>query len=352
MEKDLRSWFPHQHLDQQSLYQNFLGSPINTGFLNNAPATTPYTVGDSAIGISGMQWSKAKEMNDSRNWFYLPHFHQISAPLLKTLDKEKLPASPLENLGQKASPNMGTRHADKTFLVFDQSGGKTNLIYSSMVEAPIQCMAWKPNPPANCDLIKKEPTRCTKSPMVPIMKVEQVEDNYRDNLEGEMHEDTEELNALLCSGDDSDFSEDDEETSTGHSPNATTGYVIPDLINKRDVEVGSSSGPTKRWKLLDGSYKVPSLMDTASSFKTYKYSELEEDAESCCGNDINQNSEELGPLSGKKRSRKERIRETVSILQTIIPSVKGKDAIVVIDEAIDYLRSLQVEAKATGLDEL
>lgn len=61
---------------------------------------------------------------------------------------------------------------------------------------------------------------------------------------------------------------------------------------------------------------------------------------------------ESGSLSGNQRSSKEKIRETISILESIIPDGKGKVTIVVIDEAIHYLRSLKDKAKALGLDTL
>jgi len=57
-------------------------------------------------------------------------------------------------------------------------------------------------------------------------------------------------------------------------------------------------------------------------------------------------------LSGNKRMKRERIRETVNILQGIIPGVRGKDAMVVLDETIHYLKSLKLKAMALGLNAL
>uniref|UniRef100_A0A2P2QQZ6 BHLH domain-containing protein n=1 Tax=Rhizophora mucronata TaxID=61149 RepID=A0A2P2QQZ6_RHIMU len=58
----------------------------------------------------------------------------------------------------------------------------------------------------------------------------------------------------------------------------------------------------------------------------------------------------MGSVLHHKRMRKERIVETVSVLRNIIPDGKGKDAIVVLDEAIKHLKSLKHNVEALGLD--
>lgn len=131
-----------------------------------------------------------------------------------------------------------------------------------------------------------------------------------------------------------------------------TTHDLPECFNERGEEVASSAKPTKRLKLLDGSYDAPSLRDTATSAKAYTCSDLEDDAQSSCANGFDQVSGAPCSPSGKKRLRKDKIRETISILQEIIPGGKGKDSMVVIDEAIRYLRSLKVKAKSLGLDSL
>ncbi|KAI3447676.1 hypothetical protein Pfo_004341 [Paulownia fortunei] len=358
MEKDSGFGY-HQHLHLMSPNLNLLGFPFDTGHLNTEPVCrNPHSVEDSTFRnvplfpVSGLQQSKASEPNNSQNWFCpMPHFHQAFSPVLNSASKEKFPAG-LFDFGQQRSPTLGTAPAQKRFLVFDQSGDKTTLIYSSGVQTPVQFGSfWVPNPPTTYNLSKEVP-RYSDNPLRPSMNDENIENNSRDVMEEEMHEDTEELNALLCSDNDSDFPEDDEETSTGHSPSTMTDNGIQDLVEETGEEVDSFAGPTKRQKLLDGGYDVPSNRRAASSLKTFACSVLEDDAESSCGNGDKQCKEEFGSLSGGKRSRKEKIHETVSILQSIIPSVNGKDAIVVIDEAIHYLRSLKVKAKALGLDAL
>ncbi|KAK4432370.1 Transcription factor [Sesamum alatum] len=343
MEKDCGFGF-HQHsMRPLSPNLNSLGFGINSGHLNADPVcTNPYSVEDSTLRtipsfpVSGLQQLKASQPNDSENWLYrMPHFRQAFAPALNSAFQGKLPAGPF-SFGQEKSPTIGAAPGQKRFLVFDQSGDKTTLIYSSGVQTPVQHGArWVPNPLTTYHSNKEEP-RSSIYPLRSSVKDESIEDNSRDVTEDEMHENTEELDALLCSDNDTDVSENDEETSTGHSPSTMTDNGIQDLVEETGEEVDSFLGPTKRQKLLDGCYGAPSKTKPSARYA------LEDDAESSCGNRNKQRKEELGSSSGCKRSRKEKICETISILQSIIPSGKGKDAIVVIDEAIHYLRSLKV----------
>ncbi|KAG8374315.1 hypothetical protein BUALT_Bualt11G0118900 [Buddleja alternifolia] len=346
MEKNSGSWFHQHHRHPPLPNLNLLGLPFDTGHLNTEPVfRNPHINEDSifktvpSFPVSGLQQSKASEPIDSQNWFYRTP-HRTFAPVLNSASKEKSNAGPFI-FGQQRSPITGNPPSQKRFLVFDQSGDKTTLIYSSGVQTPLQYgNCWAPKPCGN-NLSKEEP-RDVIYPLRPISNAETIEYNSRDVTEDDMHEDTEELNALLCSDTENDFSEDDEETSTGHSPSTMTDNGIHDLVEEKGEEVDSFAGPTKRRKLPNG-----------SSLKSYASSGLEDDdAESSCGNGNKQEMEELGSGPGGKRSRREKIRETVNILQSIIPSVNGKNTIVVIDEAIHYLRSLKVKAKALGLDTL
>ncbi|KAL8504658.1 hypothetical protein ACS0TY_016005 [Phlomoides rotata] len=238
-----------------------------------------------------------------------------------------LPSFPVSGL-QELKAIVSDKPAQKRFLVFDQSGDKTTMLFSSGVQTPAQFGTYRvPIPPMSRNLKEEGDTNGRLSPN---LNGANVEDYSRDVSEDEMHENTEELDALLCSDDDSDFSEDDE-TSTGHSPSTMTDdNGVPESVEEGGEEVDSFCVPTKRRKF--------------SSLKTGSDSALESHAESSC-------KDELDSWSGRKRSRKERIHETVSILQTIVPNVNEKDdPIVVIDEAIQFLKSLKVKAKALGLD--
>lgn len=363
MEKDFISSFYHQYSDLQLAYLNFSYPRFDIGQQNSFPTyMTPQSNevpmnGDSPFfTFSGLPESNASRPTEPCNWlYYSPQFYQGFNPVSTTLPKEKFAPRALENLGGNKHPNGDTISAQKRFLVFDQSGDQTTLIYNSANDTPVQCPAsLNPKAPSLYNLIKEDPEikGIEASPFGHFFGDEFYEENNRDDVESEMHEDTEELNALLYSDDDNDYSEDDEETSTGHSPSTMTAHDLPEWFDERGEVVASSAGPTKRHKLLDGSYDAPELSDTATSAKAYTCSDLEDDAQSSCGNGLEQDSGAPGSPSGKKRLRKDKIRETISILQEIIPGGKGKDSMVVIDEAIHYLRSLKVKVKSLGLDSL
>lgn len=335
MEKDSNSWFHHPCLDLNSSGAR----PQN----NFSAYMIPHYNGISTNGNFPLS-SLANQMNEPRNWLNgLPNFHQGFDPLLKSVTKEKD-----QNLGRFGNPNTS---ADRKFLVFDQSGDQTRLLYSSGNDNPAQgVLPWlqKPSTAYNYQL----GSRINKtSPLGCFLGNECIEDdNHRGVEESEMREDTEELNALLYSDDDDDddgdFSEGEEEMSTGHSPSTMTAHNKPDPFGERIEEVASSDEPAKRRKVFDGSYGAPWARDNSMPTKPFGSSELEDDAESSCGN-----ADYYQVLSGRKRSRKEKIRETLSLLQKIIPGgKKGKDAMDVIDGTIRYLKSLKVEAKSLRLD--
>lgn len=336
---------------------NLFGFPYDTGDPRNCSGFgNPYQAGYSALAnvplfpVSGFQQSRASKPNDSMTSFYrTPHLHHNFAPELNSLLKERLSKGPFD-FGQQRSPMTGALPARKRFIVFDHSGDKTTLIYTSG-ETQVQLGAsLVPNPSTAHNLWNKGPWDSPFS-LGPTPADEKVEDNSRDILDNEVHEDTEELNALLCS--DTDFAEDDEETSTGHSPSTMTDNHALDIVEESGEEVDSFTEPTKRQKLHDGGYNIISNSQIASPLKTLaSASSLDYDAQSSCG-DGNEHCK-VKPIatSGGKRSKKEKIRETLSILQSVIPTAEGKDAIDVIDEAIHYLRSLKAKAKALGLDTL
>ncbi|KAG1334621.1 putative Transcription factor bHLH143 [Cocos nucifera] len=163
----------------------------------------------------------------------------------------------------------------------------------------------------------------------------------------EMHEDTEEIDALLYSDSDE---EEEEAKSTGHSP--------VKMAAESAEEVASSTVPAKRRRVdleLDAS-----LVDTASSAVADRYQDLcsecrnkdaSDDAESSCvrgGGKRRLVEEEAETRSnsnhGSKRLKRARIQETVGVLRRIIPGGKGKDAATILDEAIRYLRTLKLKA--------
>ncbi|MCD9560574.1 hypothetical protein HAX54_019290 [Datura stramonium] len=179
MEKDFVSWFHHQYPDLQSAHSNFRSRGLNIGQQNSAPIyMTPYS-----------------------NEVLL---RQGFAPVLSTIVKEKLVPQSVDLLGGNKEANAGPGSAQKRFLVFDQSGDQTTLLYSSPNGTPVQCLpSWhqKPLHPVT----SMEGPQIKRNGICPsghYSKGEYYEENHRDDVESELHEDTEELNALLYSDDD------------------------------------------------------------------------------------------------------------------------------------------------------
>lgn len=362
---DCGNWFPQMDFHWQSSNLNSLGAPLDMGQQNpvsayiNPGTNMASTNGNLPVYASSklLPHSRVGQANESQGWFYcLPRFRQSFMPYSNyTIADGRLPADPCQSCREAITPNAGSDCGQKSFVVVDQSRDQTTLIFSSGIGSPVQCLTTlRPKPNAACnmngeDLGIKRDSNYLSGPTL----IDEFNENPRTDMQSEMHEDTEELNALLYSEDESDYTEDGEVTSTAHSPCTMPSHDKKDWCEGSTESVASSAGPTKKRKLCDGVYDhLPLLMDTASSMKPNRPSEYESDAESSCANGNNEGSGEMGFLSGNKKMKKEKIRETVNILQSIIPGVGGKDAIAVLDETIQYLKSLKHKAKALGLDAL
>ncbi|XP_015571558.1 transcription factor bHLH143 [Ricinus communis] len=361
MGEDWGSCYPRQQFDWQSSNLNYLGAPFNVEHHRTIPSVM--NPGSDMVSIKGTlpaypsfdpPYSFVAQANEPHGWFYcLPRFRHAFAPSLNSGFKERLPAAANGNNKEVFTPKVESGCSQKRFLVFDQSGDQTTLIFSSGIGTPVPGFtSWGRKPTGACNLKREDPgTKENLNIHLRAIAPDQLGENDGADLQSEMHEDTDELNALLYSDDDSDYTEDDEVTSTGHSPSTMTAHNNQDWFKGSTEEVASSGGSTKKRKLFDGGFSdVPALMDTANSVKPVISFEYENDAESRCDDGLYWASSEMGSESSNKKMRKEKIRDTVNILQNIIPGGKGKDAIVVLDEAIGYLKSLKVKAKALGLD--
>ncbi|GAA0162801.1 basic helix-loop-helix transcription factor [Lithospermum erythrorhizon] len=349
------SLYRFQNPDHRSPNINWIGAQLCVGQPNSIPGyMKPYYYEVSPNGPSpmfpstGASQVRTSQPDGTANQFYsLPPFRQA-------FGQEKKP--PTGTIGKNGHEILTLGTGQKRFLVFDQSGDQTTLLYSSRIGSPVPPLnSWNQEVSAKCNWLKDGPISKgnSVSPLEPFL-ADGLDEHQNAGVENDMHEDTEELNALLYS--DDDYSEDDEETSTGHSPSPMTACREHCLFDsKGNEEVDSCAGTTKRKKLLDGGYTTPSsimkaeLVDTASSLKCASHPDLKDDAESNCDNGDDQISKRFDSLSGKKRSRKENIRDTVRILQKMIPGGQGKYTMDIIDEAIDYLKSLKAKAKDLGL---
>lgn len=347
---------PQLHFDwKPSLLDSFgippnLGqpNPIASSISNNMVMTNGTFPVNSALKVPQPQVGL---VNEPRNWFHcLAPLEQAFLPVKCPTFKDKLAVLSKGLSNEAVAPLSGSGTQNKGFLVIDQSADKTTLVLCSGGGGPLQLLtSWSPQPTAanqfNGQDIGNKRDFIYDSKLV--LSNDFVE-NHETDEHSEMQEDTEELNALLYSDDESEFDEDDEVTSTGHSPSAMTTKDEHYACDENNEEVASSAGSSKKRK-IDGGYNVTSLMDTASSLMPRRSPEYEEDAESSCGNEgSRQDMQDVDSSGINKRMRKEKIRETVGILQSLIPGGKGKEAIVVLEEAIQYLKSLRLKAGAFG----
>lgn len=263
----------------------------------------------------------------------------------------KLSAFPYGLSGMVMPDAKFSRPCQKGFLIFDQSGNSTRLIYNYMcppIQNPYIATGRHVSSNENMDKVghaaQLDQIDPTKNLLCEVSG---------ENDSSEMHEDTEEINALLYSDDDDDDSDDecgqdDEVTSTGHSPmQIKEGHGNQGQIEELTEEVASSDGPRKRQKMLDGGYNKSSPGYTASSVNLDGSNGYDNDAKSFVGG---QNGVEGSDCTlGNMWSKKEKIREILRVLESIIPGVKGKDPLLVIDEAIDYLRIAKLKAETQGM---
>ncbi|OUZ99774.1 Myc-type [Macleaya cordata] len=352
MEKDYR--LHQQNFHWQAPNLNCMSFVLDSGRRDFSPAyTNPYANMVSPNGslpgfaVAGLPQFKVSQVNEPHGWFYgLPRHRHALTPMPDAVPKE-FSTSP-SGYGGGDVTNALPGSVQKKFLVFDQSGDHTSLFFSSAGGSHIQNPSYGHSKPFKTSgLYMEEPA--TKRELIhqagPVICTE-LEENQETGDTSEMHEDTEELNALLYS--DDEYDSDDEVSSTGHSPRDMTGYEKQGDDESAE-EVASSACPTKRKRQFEEEHYTSSLVDTASSGQANESMECKDDAESSCGEGSRSQGEMELLLPANKRLRREKIRETVSILQSIIPGGKGKDAILVLDEAIQYLRSLKFKAKSVDM---
>lgn len=369
MGEDCGTWIPQLHLQSPNLIsfgasidvgkQNDISSLVNSGIKMVSRNDTMPDYAPSALPHLQLGHS-----HEPLGWSYcLPRFRQAFMPAQNFAIDNKLPAVHGKGSGEEIAPNGILSFPQKQFIVIDQTSNQTSFVYSSRFGSPIECLAsWQkkldgPNymngngPSLRRDLIHMNGNgpsfRRDLNHMNGPTLTDKVDVKQGTEAQSEMHEDTEEINALLYSDSDGYSTEDDEVTSTGHSPSTMTTHDNQDIFWRSNEEVASSTGKTKKRKLSDnGAYDdCLQFMDTASSLNLNRSLDIEDAAESRCSSG---NSEG----SSHKKMRKERIRDVLNILQTIIPGGKERDPIGLLDEAIHCLKSLKVKARSLGLHDL
>ncbi|KGN53734.1 transcription factor bHLH143-like isoform X1 [Cucumis sativus] len=229
----------------------------------------------------------------------------------------------------------------KGFLIFDQSGNQKRLMYAPMcpvyfpsIVTENKCCGWLEEKGAVRDInsVKYSPNTLSN-------------ENYvADGESSEMHENTEEIDALLYSDyDGTGCSSDDEVTSTGHSPEMINEHCEKEeQCQETTTEVASSDVPRKRQRLHDGGY-IKSLPIATGSCARVESQNYANDAESSCGM---VHKEEAGADIDfcYCSCKKDRIEETLRVLESLVPGAKGKDPLLVIDEAINYFEVLKTRS--------
>ncbi|CAN4107926.1 unnamed protein product [Withania somnifera] len=255
-------------------------------------------------------------------------------------------------IGLKSPQTDASTNSQKRFLICDQSGNQTRLFFSQG-RSPENGIITPKELFGAYGLYQYENLNAVVEKISHVKPVieQKLDGSYVNGEESSTHEDTDEINALLYSSDgiegdedDDDYGEEDEVTSTDRSPCAKQGYcgcVEQEQQSAEFTEVASSAGTCKRQRLPDGGYKRSSSIESRCP---------NDDVEArCLGGSL--------PSSGKDkdsslstRERKVKIRETLRTLESLIPGIQSKDPLLVIDEVIDYLKSLRGEAKALEVE--
>ncbi|KAK7252293.1 hypothetical protein RIF29_36136 [Crotalaria pallida] len=351
------SWPGPQHVAWQSPYSNCYSTLAETGllrlpaFLNSSAGIFPAANAFPGFAAPAIPSLKAEVTNDVQGFLQYPS----AEPCLKET-----------NTTGGALQNANPASLQKKLLIFDHSGNKTRLFYGPVLHSPL-----------------------FQSPIVTATKFAQGYDvneagqatnmvqkclaNYglpevcdRDHItheESDMHEDTEEINALLYSDDDYDYDDDDdadgnddddEVRSTGRSPLETRRtYVMQEQFKDPKEDVASSDWPNKRLKSVDGLYNrsLPPV-DCVSSLRLNETCEYVSDAESklcrCCAYSVEKTKAD-NSMVDDIQLKKDKIRESLRALESLIPGAKGKEPLLVIDGTIDYLKSLMSKTGTLGV---
>ncbi|KAG8364151.1 hypothetical protein BUALT_Bualt19G0097100 [Buddleja alternifolia] len=294
------------------------------------PCLPPSTL-DSASDLRGFNLGQHELVGGFSK--SIPLYQDISYPIENPYFKSS--HFPLSNgIRVTDKPVDASFAPQKRFLIFDQSGNDTRLFFSPVFS------------PQNRVFPSKTPAFANGPSEKVAARVEEKwgENNLSDE-EGDMREDSEEIDALLYSDsddeyDDDDDDENDEVTSTGHTP-----FEIDEKL--LEEEVASCDGSPKRQKLLNGKYKKSSFGE----------SPLLNRAISCNYEDDGEHSsyrisyDDDDDLDSSKRETKVKIRQALKMLENIIPGLNSsKDPLSIIDKAITYLKSMKTEAESLGLN--
>ncbi|XP_062215433.1 transcription factor bHLH144-like [Phragmites australis] len=184
-----------------------------------------------------------------------------------------------------------------------------------------------------------------------------VTDVGAEDTEG-IHENTDEINALLDSDSDEGWEKVHELGRARRQSPAENDTLSVESVASAGASAGAAR-PAKKRKLSSGTNR--SVVDTASSARPdhsfeQKLLANDCDAQSCCIGEVESNHK-FALREGEaakddspddRERRRERIQETVAALRKIVPGGIAKDATAVLDEAICYLQYLKLKVKTLG----
>ncbi|XP_059648004.1 transcription factor SAC51-like [Cornus florida] len=359
MVKDSDSWL-HQpqsawNLPNLKYMSTTLQSRQQNGFPScMGPDMYSATMAPPGVAAPGLPALKTIQTKGAQGFLHClpPHLESLLFTPHSYLE-EKHSAS--YGVGIKAMPNAVSGCNQKRFLIFDQSGDQTRM-FLTPPSGPVPNPVFTPIKPTHFSELRDQ-KQAANVEEIPLVKSIIQEKSYENHvLDGsELHEDTEEINALLYSddddndgSDDDDDDEDDEVTSTGHFPLEIKGiYEKHEYVGEIIEEVASSDGPTKRQRLLDGGYNKSLFINVASSSKQDRPRRDGNNTETSRVKGRTQDKD-TGSTLGNEQSRKVKISETLRALKSIVPGIKSEDPLLIIDEAIISLKCLKNKAKTLG----
>lgn len=331
------------------------------------PASINPCIGSSTLGLNGFEFPGFPErcLTHETNGLLGKYWPLPQTPFLAP-NGYPIEHTPLFSARVDVQPSayeLPPCPQEKQFLIFDQSGDETRLIFSSLCPR-VQNLttiepkhpAWSPQdaPPTTLFGANHFPAekQADKAQWVKVPTLHEESGENEIVEEGSrFREDSEDINALLYSSDDdgsdSNCDEDNDELSTGRSPLAFGGDCeeLTEHEAKDFNEVDSFDVSSKRQKTSDGAHNELSLLHaTAMSRGNLSYENIH-GGDMICALD----HEEFGPTLGKKRLRKEKIRDTLRALESIIPGVKSKNPLIILDEAISYLKCLKHNAQVMSM---
>ncbi|EER92180.1 hypothetical protein BDA96_01G373200 [Sorghum bicolor] len=202
----------------------------------------------------------------------------------------------------------------------------------------------------------------SKGPLDPVPELQgsnetNVTDVGAEETEG-IHENSDEINALLDSDSDEGYEKLQELDRVRRQSAAENDTLSVESVGSAGAAAGSAP-PAKKRRLSSCTDK--SVVDTASSARPdhsieQKLLVNDCDAQSCCVGEVESDHKfSLGEVEAAEgdspddqKRRRERIQETVAALRNIVPGGIAKDATAVLDEAICYLQYLKLKVKTLG----